>query len=324
MRRYQSLGDLPLGAPRRVVALGTFDGVHVGHQAVVRQAIERAAEMGLTSMVMTFEPQPIAVLRPELRPGVLTHIALKSQLIERLGVDELLVVPFTKAFARIRAERFAEMLVAPPLSAGTVVVGSNFRFGHGGAGTVEMLTQFGRSRALKVESPGIVVSDDGKPISSTRIRRLVATGQVAAVIPLLGRLHSVEGVVGGGDGRGRAMGLPTANLEIPADAALPSRGVYAARAVLASGRSAAAVNIGVAPTFESESPRPLRLEAFLLDHEGGDLYGQTMRVDFIERLRDEKRFASADALMEQVTKDIALTRDLATPHLSGSLEPPAR
>ncbi len=235
-----------------MVAIGTFDGVHVGHQAVVRQAIERAEEMGLTSMVMTFEPQPIAVLRPELRPGVLTHIALKSQLIERLGVDELLVVPFTQAFARIRAERFAEMLVAPPLSADTVVVGSNFRFGHGGTGTVEMLTQFGRSRALKVESPGIVVSDDGKPISSTRIRRLVATGQVAAVIPLLGRLHSVEGVVVGGDGRGRGMGLPTANLEIPADAALPSRGVYAARAVLASGRSAAAVNIGVAPTFASE------------------------------------------------------------------------
>ena len=323
MRRYQSLGDLPLGAPRRVVAIGTFDGVHVGHQAVVRQAIERAAEMGLTSMAMTFEPQPIAVLRPELRPGVLTHIALKSQLIERLGVDELLVVPFTRAFARIRAERFVEMLVAPPLSAGTVVVGSNFRFGHGGAGTVEMLTQFGRSRALKVESPGIVVSDDGKPISSTRIRRLVATGQVAAVVPLLGRLHSVEGVVVGGDGRGRGMGLPTANLEIPSDTALPSRGVYAARAVLASGRSAAAVNIGVAPTFESDDPRPLRLEAFLLDHEGGDFYGQTMRVDFIERLRDEKRFASVDALMEQVTKDIALTRDLAAPHLSGTLEPPA-
>ncbi len=323
MRRYQSLGDLPLGAPRRVVAIGTFDGVHVGHQAVVRQAIERAAEMGLTSMAMTFEPQPIAVLRPELRPGVLTHIALKSQLIERLGVDELLVVPFTRAFARIRAERFVEMLVAPPLSAGTVVVGSNFRFGHGGAGTVEMLTQFGRSRGLKVESPGIVVSDDGKPISSTRIRRLVATGQVAAVVPLLGRLHSVEGVVVGGDGRGRGMGLPTANLEIPSDTALPSRGVYAARAVLASGRSAAAVNIGVAPTFESDDPRPLRLEAFLLDHEGGDFYGQTMRVDFIERLRDEKRFASVDALMEQVTKDIALTRDLAAPHLSGTLEPPA-
>ena len=323
MRRYQSLGDLPLGAPRRVVAIGTFDGVHVGHQAVVRQAIERAAEMGLTSMVMTFEPQPIAVLRPELRPGVLTHIALKSQLIERLGVDELLVVPFTKAFARIRAERFAEMLVAPPLSADTVVVGSNFRFGHGGTGTVELLTQFGRSRALKVESPGIVASDDGKPISSTRIRRLVATGQVAAVIPLLGRLHSVEGVVVGGDGRGRGMGLPTANLEIPADAALPSRGVYAARAVLASGRSAAAVNIGVAPTFESVDPRPLRLEAFLLDHDGTDLYGQTMRVDFIERLRDEQRFESTEALMAQVTQDIARTRALAAAHTNGSPRPPA-
>ena len=150
----------------------------------------------------------------------------------------------------------------------------------------------------------------------------MATGQVDAVIPLLGRLHSIEGVVVGGDGRGRTIGLPTANLEIPADTALPGRGVYAARAVLASGRSAAAVNIGVAPTFESADPRPLRVEAFLLDHDGGDLYGQTMRIDFIERLRDEKRFEGVDALMAQVTADIARTRELAALHVNGALEPP--
>jgi riboflavin kinase/FMN adenylyltransferase len=319
MRRYQSLGDLPLGGPRRVVAIGTFDGVHVGHQAIVRRAIELARDRGTTAMALTFEPNPISVLRPELRPAVLTHIGLKSQLIERLGVDELLVVPFTKAFSRIRADRFAEMLVSPPVGAEAVVVGENFRFGHGGAGTVQMLAQFGRSRALHVESPPFVTSADGKPISSTRIRRLVATGQVAEVIPLLARPHSVEGVVVHGDARGRAIGLPTANLEVPADSALPSRGVYAGRAVLASGRSAAAVNIGVAPTFTDADPRStLRIEAFLLDHDGSEIYGQTMRIEFLERLRDERRFESADALLVQVGKDIERTREVARGPIEGA------
>jgi riboflavin kinase/FMN adenylyltransferase len=295
-----------------VVAIGTFDGVHVGHQAVIRRAIEIGRELGVTAMALTFEPQPIAVLRPELRPAVLTHLNLKTQLIERLGVDELLVVPFTKAFARIRAERFAEMLVSPPVGAEAVVVGENFRFGHGGRGTVEMLKQFGRARGLRVESPPTVVGADGKPISSTRIRRLVATGQVREVIPLLGRPHLLEGTVVHGEGRGRGMGIPTANLEVPGDAAVPSRGVYAGRALTPAGRSAAAVNIGVAPTFTASAPSAtLRLEAFLLDHDGSDLYGQTMRIEFLERLRDERRFESPDALVAQITEDVARTREAA-------------
>jgi riboflavin kinase/FMN adenylyltransferase len=319
VRRYQSLGDLPLGAPRRVVAIGTFDGVHLGHQAVIRRALEIGAERGLPAMALTFEPQPIAVLRPELRPAVLTPIGLKSQLIERLGVDELLVVPFTKAFSRIRAERFAEMLVSAPIGAEAVVVGENFRFGHGGAGTAEMLRQFGRSRDLQVESPATVTSPDGKPISSTRIRRLVATGQVAEALPLLARPHSVEGVVVPGDQRGRAIGIPTANLEVPPELALPSRGVYAGRAVLESSRSAAAINIGVAPTFTGAEPRALlRVEAFLLDHDGRDIYGDTMRIEFLERLRDERRFESPEALVAQVTLDIERTREVAARPVEGA------
>lgn len=302
-----------------MVAIGTFDGVHVGHQVVIRRAIEIARERGVTAMALTFEPQPIAVLRPELRPAVLTHVILKSQLIERLGVDELLVVPFTRAFSRIRAERFAEMLISPPVGAEAVVVGENFRFGHGGAGTVAMLQQFGRARGLRVESPETVVSNDGKPISSTRIRRLVATGQVREVIPLLGRPHVLEGTVVHGKGRGRGLGIPTANLEVPGDAALPSRGVYACRALTAAGRSAAAVNIGVAPTFTASEPRAtLRLEAFLLDHDGSDLYGQTMRLEFLQRLRDERRFESPEALVAQVTEDIERTREAAAEPVEGS------
>lgn len=302
-----------------MVAIGTFDGVHIGHQAVIRRAIEIARELGVTAMALTFEPQPIAVLRPELRPAVLTHVNLKTQLIERLGVDELLVVPFTKAFSRIRAERFAEMLVSPPIGAEAVVVGENFRFGHGGTGTVAMLQQFGRARGLRVESPRTVVSEDGKPISSTRIRRLVATGQVREVIPLLGRPHLLEGTVVHGEGRGRGMGIPTANLEVPGDAAVPSRGVYACRALTGAGLSAAAVNIGVAPTFTASEPRStLRLEAFLLDHDGTDLYGQTIRIEFLERLRDERRFESSEALVAQITEDIERTREAAARPVEGA------
>lgn len=320
MRRYSSLGDLPLGGPRRVLAIGTFDGVHLGHQAIIGRAIEIARERGLPAMALTFEPQPIAVLRPDLRTTVLTCVELKARLIERLGVDELLVVPFTRAFSRIRAERFAEMLATPPIGADAVVVGENFRFGHGGAGTAAMLRQFGRSRALRVESPPMVTSADGKPISSTRIRRLVAQGQVAAVTPLLGRPHSVEGTVVPGDARGREIGVPTANLSVRADAALPGRGVYAGRALLTGGaRSPAAINIGVAPTFTAgQVAPPQRLEAFLLDWEGGDLYGQAMRIEFLERLRDERRFDSPAELTAQIAQDVERTREAARRAVEGA------
>jgi riboflavin kinase/FMN adenylyltransferase len=319
MRRYSSMGELPLGGGRRVVAIGTFDGVHVGHQLIIRRAIEMARERDLPAMALTFEPQPVAVLRPELRPAVLTHLARKCQLIEALGVDELLVAPFTRGFSRLRAERFAEMLCSAPVNADGIVVGQNFRFGHGGTGTAEWLSAFGRTRGLRVEVPEIVTCAEGKPISSTRIRRLVATGQVDAVIPLLGRRHSVEGVVVPGDQRGRALGFPTANLEIPADSAVPGRGVYAASAVLSGGRTAAAVNIGTSPTFtDADIGARLRLEAFLIDHDGSDLYGQPMRIEFISRLRDERRFPSPEALVEQITEDVARTRSVVAAATAGS------
>lgn len=311
MRRYQSLGDLPLGGGRRVVAIGTFDGVHIGHQRIIARAIQIARQRGLPSMALTFEPQPAAVVRPDLVPTVLTHLPMKTQLIDALGVDELLVAPFTPGFARLRAERFAEMLISAPVSADAVVVGENFRYGHRGVGTAESLRAFGRSRGMAVEVPDIVTCTEEKPVSSTRIRRLVATGQVAAAIPLLGRPHSVEGVVVPGDQRGRGLGFPTANLEIAADSAVPSRGVYAAWALLASGRQPAAVNIGTSPTFTAaDRGRTLRLEAFLLDHQGGEIYGQAMRIEFLERLRDERRFPSVDDLVAQIRRDVARTREV--------------
>lgn len=312
MKRYQSLGELPLGEERRVVAIGTFDGVHLGHQAIIGRAIERARERGLQSMVLTFEPNPLMVLKPELGLVVLTEPRFKSQLIEALGADALLVVPFTRAFSRIRADRFAEMLASAPLSAESIVVGANFRFGNGGAGTVSYLQRLGRARGLIVESPETVVSADGKPVSSTRVRRLVSLGRVDEVIPLLGRPHSVEGMVIPGEQRGREMGLPTANVAVASGVALPSRGVYAGRVVLAGGRHAAAINLGFAPTFTEGTDPPLRLEAFVLDYEGGDLYGQRIRVEFLERLRDERRFPTPAELVAQITEDVRRTREVAS------------
>lgn len=311
MRRYGSLGDLPLGGPRRAVAIGAFDGVHLGHQAIIGRAIEIGRQRGLPTMVLTFEPNPIAVLRPELRTSALTEPELKAALIERLGADELLAVPFTMAFSRIKAERFAEMLVSAPVGADAIVVGPNFRFGHRGAGTVAMLESFGRSRGLAVETPQIVNSDDGKPISSTRIRRLISQGQIGEAAALLGRPHGVDGVIVHGDQRGRALGLPTANLEPPDLAALPGRGVYAGWMTLSDGRHAAAINVGHAPTFTAGQTRaPLRVEAFLVDYAGPDLYGRRARLEFAERLRDERRFPSPQELIAQVERDVRRAREI--------------
>lgn len=315
MKTYRSMGDLPLGGARRVVAIGTFDGVHLGHQAILGRAMELARTRGLAAMAITFEPHPIAVLRPQLRTTVLTPADIKAQLIERLGLDELLFLPFTKAFARIRADRFVDMIASPPIAAEAAVVGENFRFGHQGSGTALGMAQYGRARGLAVESPELVVSVDAKPISSTRIRRLISEGRLDEVAALLSRPHLVEGRVVAGDQRGRAMGLPTANLELAPESAVPGRGVYAGRAILGQRRYPAAINVGFAPTFRDAADRgPIRIEAFLIDYEGPDIYGDDMRLEFLARLRDERRFDSPAELVAQITADVARTREIADDH----------
>jgi riboflavin kinase / FMN adenylyltransferase len=312
VKTYASPGELPVGDRRRAVAIGTFDGVHLGHRAIIAQARDLGHARGIPVMVITFEPHPIAVLRPEIKTTVLTPTDLKAELIAACEVDELLVLPFTKAFSRIRAERFVDMLASPPLGAEVVVVGENFRFGAGGTGTAEGMRAYGRARGLEVVSPVIVGSPDGKPISSTRIRRLVAEGRLDEAGELLGRPHIVEGTVVHGDQRGRALGLPTANVEPSRHAAVPGKGVYAGRATTRHGRAVAAINVGVAPTFRTDAARePLRIEAFLLDYEGPDLYGEQIRVEFVSRLRDERRFEDAGELVAQIHLDIAATRERA-------------
>lgn len=312
MRTYRSLGDLPLGGPRRAVAIGSFDGVHVGHRAVMATVRDLAAEHGLTSMVITFDPHPIAVLRPDLKVLALTRLEHKAELVAATGVDEFLVLPFTKAFARIRAERFVDMLASPPISAEIVVVGDNFRFGAGGTGTTDMMRSYGRNRGLRVVTPHMVNAADGKPVSSTRVRRLISEGRVGEVRDMLTRPHAVVGEVVHGDERGRAMGLPTANLEMADDTAVPGRGVYAGRARVRGTWYPAAVNIGFAPTFREAGERgTVRIEAFLLDYDGPEIYGDMVRLEFLERLRDEKRFDSTDALVAQIRHDVEETRRIA-------------
>lgn len=310
MRRYRSLGELPMGRPCRAVAIGAFDGVHLGHQEIIRSAVEAARQGAMTSMVITFDPNPLSVLRPELKTTILTSAAFRARLIERLGVDELLEIPFTKAFSHIRWDRFCEMLSAPPIGACTIAVGRNFRFGHGGVGTAKMLKDAGRARGIDVSIPQLVTSPDGKPISSTRVRRLVTQGDVAEAGGLLGRPHCLEGVVVHGDGRGAGLGVPTANIAVSPRAAVPGRGVYAGRVRAGGATWAAAINVGLAPTFREDGA--LRVEAFLIDFpQGRTIYGDAVGLAFVGRLRGEQRFPSAEHLVAQIRRDIGRAREIA-------------
>jgi riboflavin kinase/FMN adenylyltransferase len=260
-------------------------------------------------MVITFDPNPLAVLRPELKPAVLTSAGLRARIIESMGVEELLEIPFTREFSRIRWNRFCELLVSPPINAQMISVGRNFRFGFGGEGTAKMLAEAGRARGVEVQIPGLVTSPDQKPISSTRVRRLIAQGDIDDANALLGRAHCLEGTVIHGDGRGTGLGIPTANIAVSDRAAVPGRGVYAGRVSCDGASWAAAINIGLAPTFRDS--HDVRIEAFLLDYAGGDLYDHRVGVAFLSRLRGEQRFPTPDALVAQIERDIVDTRERA-------------
>ena len=287
---------LPDVEPRpRHVALGVFDGVHLGHREVIRGA----------DSVLTFEPHPRAVLTPDRAPRRLTPLPVKADLIAELGVEELVVVPFDAAYARHSAEDFITEVLVARLRAHTVSVGENFRFGHGARGDVDLLRRqdaFTTRVAPMVERAGGVVS-------SSAIRRLIAEGDVAAAAELLGAPFQLSGEVVVGDRRGRTLGYPTANLVPAADQAVPAHGVYACRAVVDDlpGELGAAVSVGLRPTF-AETRLGLLVEAYLLDFEG-DLYGRRLTVSFAERLRGEERFDSAEALIVQMGRDVEHVRE---------------
>jgi len=309
VQRWRGLDAVPGGWGRSVVTIGVFDGVHRGHQQVVGHAVKRAGELGVESVVVTFDPHPAEVVRPGSHPAVLTEPARKAELIEELGVDALCVIPFTLEFSRLAAEAFVHDVLVETLHAALVVVGENFRFGHRAAGDVEMLHRLGRTFGYSVEGAPLVTSN-GTLFSSTYIRACVAAGDVAAAAAALGRPHRLEGVVVRGDRRGRELGYPTANLMAGPRAAVPADGIYAAW--LRRGAEEplmAAVSIGTNPTF---SGREHRVEAYVLDFDG-DLYGERLALDFVARLREQRTYQGIEPLLAQIGEDVAQTRAKLTP-----------
>jgi riboflavin kinase/FMN adenylyltransferase len=276
--------------PRRI-AIGTFDGVHLGHREVIRGS----------DTVLTFDPHPLAVINPDALPKLLDSFPIKRDLIAGLGVEELVVIPFDREFASKSHEQFVDEVLIGALGAEQVSVGENFRFGHAAKGDVDYL----RARSEFETRVVPLVEVAGEAVSSSHIRGLVAAGEVRQAMEFLGAPFMMEGEVVEGDRRGEALGFPTANI-VPDDRlACPGHGVYAA---WAHGHPAA-VNVGVRPTFETG--RGLLVEAYLLDFDG-DLYGQTLRIAFVERLRGEKRFESVDALVEQMHRDIEQAREICS------------
>jgi riboflavin kinase/FMN adenylyltransferase len=276
--------------PRRV-AVGVFDGVHLGHQEVIAGS----------DTVLTFEPHPTSVIQPAAAPRLLTRLDVKAELVEELGAEEMVVIRFDEAFAQRSAEDFVSGVLVDTLQATHVSVGRNFRFGHKARGDAALLAADGRFDARVCD----LVEVEGETVSSSHIRGLVAAGEVEHAIAFLGRPFQVRGEVVHGDGRGRELGFPTANI-VPDEQRLvrPDTGVYACRA----NGVAAAINIGVRPMFETG--RGVLIEAHLIDYEE-DLYGTELRIDFLSRLRGERLFGSADALIDQIADDIERTRELA-------------
>jgi len=287
-----------------VLTIGAFDGLHLGHQELVRKLILRARQMDRISAVLTFDPLPRAVLDPEGNTTCLTTLEDKIRLFDEWGLDLLVILPFTRELANTSAQEFARKL-REHLQMVELWVGWNFALGRGRSGNVSALQRIGKVMGFQVHVVG-PVSDGQVPISSTEIRNLIAAGRVREAAEMLGRYHQLNGLVVTGDDRGKELGFPTANLDVREQCAIPAAGVYAAYASISSGRYSAVVNIGFRPTFGAGERT---VEAHLLDF-GGDLYGQEMVVEFVERLRGERRFPHAVALCAQIEKDITRAREI--------------
>jgi riboflavin kinase/FMN adenylyltransferase len=304
MRHVTSLDALAL--QNAWLTVGVFDGVHRGHQAILRPMVEAAHESGSPAVVLTFDPHPAIVLGHRTDLKCLTTPEERTELLGSLGVDFVITLEFDQSVADTPAAEFMSRLKAR-LGLRQLWIGYDFALGKDREGNAARLTEIGYELDYAVRVVEAVTDESGV-ISSTTIRKLVATGQVREAADLLGRLYSLSGPVIRGDGRGRRIGIPTANLDVPAGKAIPANGIYACWAWLGGEKYAAAVNIGINPTFTPDKQTP-NVEAYFLDIDR-DLYGQEVKLEFVARLRDELKFSSAEALVEQIWQDVADVREI--------------
>lgn len=311
VQRWRGLEKIPPDWGPSVVAIGVFDGVHRGHQYLLDRAVQAARRRGVAAVVVTFDPHPLAVVRPGHEPLALASLDRRLDLLAGLGLDAVCVLPFSTELSRLSAEDFAVGVLADRLHVVEVVVGENFRFGHKAAGDVDLLTSLGRRHGFAVDAVPTV--GDTEQWSSTRVRAALDVGDVETAAELLGRPYRVEGEVVVGDRRGRALGYPTANLARTPGVAVPADGVYAGYLVTdlltdrltGAERLPAAISVGTNPTFDGSEQR---VEAYALDRDDLDLYGAVVGVEFTSRLRDTVRFDSVDDLLAQMAEDVADTR----------------
>jgi riboflavin kinase / FMN adenylyltransferase len=305
---WRSLDDVPADLGRTAVVIGNFDGVHLGHQRVVSRARAVADARDLTLVAVTFDPHPMAVLRPEHAPVMLTSVEERAALLTDAGADAVLALPFDLDVSRWTPEEFIDRVLVDALHADAVVVGASFRFGHRAAGDVALLTAAGTSRDFTVE--GIELEGGPQVWSSTYVRTCLAAGDVTGAAEALGRPVTVRGVVTEGDRRGRGLGFPTANVPVGEASTTPADGVYAGwlRRLDTGERLPAAISVGTNPTFDGHRER--RVECYVLDRDDLALYGVEVEVTFVERLRGMVRFDSVEALLAAMKDDVARTRDV--------------
>ena len=306
MKVIHSAQELETGTKRVCLAIGFFDGVHLGHQQIIRQTLTDARQHEGVALVITFDNHPNTVVAPTRVPPLIYSLEKKLQTIESLGADALLLVHFDQPFSRQTGEEFIRTLAANLQHIGSVCVGTEFTFGNKRSGNVELLRSLGAQLNFAVHGVS-AVSLDGQAVSSTRIRQAIKAGDLDSASQMLGRTYSLSGAVVKGDAVGHQLGFPTANIEA-SGLVLPPDGVYAAHVELQGCTYRAVLNLGYRPTLQSPAPVH-RVEAHLLDF-SGDLYGKNLEITFVEKLRDEKKFGSLQELQDQIVKDVAHAREL--------------